>query len=328
MENESVPEFFDVAEPNPCRPPDWRWHRARGIHNHTHPPASRIGDRGPGFGWIRRTLAFLQDLSRCQCTAHHGWLSGQHPSLFLAHRLYSQRECRRTKALVEAYLLTGATNEEITQRFNMRADVVDAYQNVFFHVRDQLCNTHFIETSVIARTSSFHAGYHPCEKLWKSIGYRHGIKVLDAVTTGVLQPGSGRNTSIDGFLRRQVIGLSKLQVAITAIGAEDNPEAQAALMKIYPQLLALEQHELAVGNTDSQLLTHIQAMIDAVNVTVAGQFDEWDESDPLSKYDRGAVELSPEELMGVQQGKKPRAADWLNESVYDRAADQLNAESV
>jgi hypothetical protein len=328
MSAETVPSFFEVAQPNLCRPPDWRWHRACGIQNSTHPPASRIGDQGPGFGWIRRTVAFLHDLSRCQTTAQLGWLSGQHRSFFWAHRLYGQSTCRRTKALLEAYLLTGATNEEIARRFNVPADVVETYHNVFFEVRDQLENTQYIQASVIARASAFYSCGDANEKLWKTIGYHHGIKVLDAATTGALEPGSRRSTSIHEFIHDQVIGLAQLHAAITAVAAADHPEAQAALVKVYPLMAELEQHRSALANTDSQLLTHIQAMIDSIPITVASHGEKWDENDPLTKYDRGAVELSLEELMAVQQGGKPHYGDWFNESAYERAAEELRARSA
>ena len=91
------------------------------------------------------------------------------------------------------------------------------------------------------------------------------------------------------------------------------------VLKLYPQMLELEQHQQTMANTDSELRAQVKAMIDAFRPTVASPFQTWDENDPLTKYDRSAVELNPHELMAVQAGEKPTCADWFDVNVFEQA---------
>lgn len=279
-----------------------------------HPPARHI-DGGPGFHWIKRAYRLLQNLQRCTVPTHFLWLVDQHPEVTWAYWFYAENGNSRKKALLEAYLLTGASDDEIGRRFGVTAETVAAYEGVFFNVRDCLGKASYIEGTVLdpAFTNRFGGGTH--ELLWKRIGYHQGLAVLDAAVSGNGNGRPNRGSDVQSFVSDQALAGLKLQAALAIVAASDSPEAQKHLLSLYPQFDAIEQNQKSSASAHRQILTHVQAVVSAFKPTVASRFDKPDRSDPRTQYEMGGAELSAQEVINLRHGIPPDFAD-IDSSVF------------
>jgi hypothetical protein len=306
---------LEAARANPTRRPDWRWQRAHGVLGQTQSPPSRHTDGGPGFHWIRRGYVLLRNLRRCTQPINLQWLVNQHPDATWAYWLYAAPENGRKKALLEAYLLTGESDEVVAARFGIQAEIVRAYEGIFFNVRQWLPDSAYIEGTVLDPTQISRFGSEPRELLWKRIGYRNGIALLEAAVSGRGDAPRTGESNVESFVNRQAIVGLKLQGALAAVMASDSPEAQAQILRLYPSIDAIDRNQRSNASAHSQVLAHVEAMVSGFTPTVASRYSEPDYSDPRTKFELAGVELSAQELINLQHGIPPDGAD-VDSSIF------------
>jgi hypothetical protein len=166
---------------NPNRPPDWRWLRVLGILNGSQPETSPDLDGQDGHAWIRRGCEFQRFLV---AAIKPGAIpvSQELAALEWAHQLYRDAALRERRLLLTAYLLTGATDDAIGERFRVSAGYVSAFQELFCDVRSRLGADFYIRSVIdaLVPTSDGLARKH---RMWLDVAYGYGIVALDAAVS-------------------------------------------------------------------------------------------------------------------------------------------------
>lgn len=170
----SAPPFpyRETFRASPFRRPDWRWVVAEHLVDGGGEP-----DQASHDDWIARARNYL----------HYGpcvlaeTLGEDSDSWRAVHDATSFRANLLPRFELEARLLTGDTCERIADRFGADAATIEAYEKLFFDVRDRLGQRSYIMHQVIG--PRVYAGFsvQDLDVVWKLVAYQGGTVALDAI---------------------------------------------------------------------------------------------------------------------------------------------------
>jgi hypothetical protein len=131
----------DFLAGNPCRPPDWRWHRAGQL---LEPRARR---RRQDDEWVVLARAFRAALAKAHGDIRHPRLARDHPEVLGAYLLRDALPRRLWE--VQARLLADQDFDEIGDRFGVGDEVIEAYEQLYYSVRHRLESPDWIAAMAI-----------------------------------------------------------------------------------------------------------------------------------------------------------------------------------
>lgn len=166
--------FEDVHPSSPFRKPTWRWQVAQHLADRNDPMQLPWSDP-----WIEQAVEYLQcgliSAEALREEADPVWLP-----IHLAAYLHNAGSGHLRHEL-EARLLTAADARQIAAMCGLAPELVEAYEALFFDVRDRLRHRSYIFHQVIG--SRLYTGFDPNESdvLWKLIAFQGGNVALDAI---------------------------------------------------------------------------------------------------------------------------------------------------
>ncbi len=292
-----------ISRDNPFRPVDWRWQRARAICDGEGLSTTRRRDDPTGYKWITRAVKFIQELEACRSDMDRVLLSERRPAIFWAHWAWSS-ETNPQKFSIEAHIMARESDFEIGFRCGMAPEYVEAYESLFFHVRDKLQHQKYILNCVIG--PSIHRGLSEREYdlLWKLYGYFLGPYVLDALESKFSSPSwCGTPDGVGAAVLDDAIGTLKLKAALAAKTVPVNQHTQLALMEQFTKFVEVERNTDSAGKAQEAILDHIQAMMTSLPFNIGGRDPRNDnqliDRGPLEQFEQSAVELTYEETLRV-----------------------------
>lgn len=170
---------------NPLRPLDWRAVRARELLRYS--PAPRDYDDA----LVRGYSSYLRDLKAASDDASRQEQAGRlRPHIALAHKLRYDTNCH-PRHMLEGSLLTRESLATIATKRGLDEHTVDAYEKLFFQVRDRLDAQFWVAqviNSAAARCSSPSTDRLRDEEqayIYHCAGYYGGPLVLESVISAV-----------------------------------------------------------------------------------------------------------------------------------------------
>jgi hypothetical protein len=161
---------LDFHPNNPFLPLDWRWRLAMVMVRDSIPANHRRHD-----GWVLRCRRFQQAISRDEDGRRFIHLDHE---LYIAQRTYLGAD--RARDVLEAWLLAGQDDRDISSRCAMPAGAVRAYERAFYDVRRLLTNPAALALKALG--SRLHTGGAGDEDIYmKHIAIFGGPFALEAV---------------------------------------------------------------------------------------------------------------------------------------------------
>jgi hypothetical protein len=170
---------------NPFRTPDFRWGRARFLCEH-HQRLSRKWDDA----WIRRARDFQRELARHAGDLDHPQLARMDPAVLGAHRIRFWGD-ERFRWQLEARTVGAQPAAEIAERMNLPLDVVEAYEHLFYYVRDRLDDIDWVAAFVFGPRLYTGFSEDDVELIWKLYSYNYGHYFLELMLATVYGVPSG-----------------------------------------------------------------------------------------------------------------------------------------
>ena len=132
----SSDELFDDG-------PGWRWSRIKYIIKNELLPPRRTADSliRRGYQYLKRRNSLMQN------PGDEHWVRSDYPDLFAAHNMYQNTSSERW--IVEAGILADQTPEFLADYTATRPEVIRAYENYFFDIRDKLKSPGYIITRLL-----------------------------------------------------------------------------------------------------------------------------------------------------------------------------------
>ncbi len=302
-----------IAGNNPFRPADWRWQRAKEIHEGEGPMASRRRDGLQGNKWIRRAVDYLTAEAAATSDAQRVALADGYTDIFWAVWAW-QAQANPQRHSIEAHLLARETNYEIGYRCGVAPSVVEAYEALFFNVREKLHHRQYILNCVMG--PAIHRGLSEREYdlLWKLYGYFLGPYIVDALESKFSNPvWCGTPEAVGAAVLDDAIGTLKLKAAIAAKTVPVNQHTQLALMEQFTKFVEVERNTDSAGQAQEQILDHIAAMMTTLPFNVGGRDPRGAQMayNPIQDFEKTAIELTYEETMRLSVNQPIANADML-----------------
>lgn len=291
---------------NPLRVPNWRWERAGAIAQHNLPVSRRRDDVA-----VRRAVNFRTAITACRTPRDFMLLADKYPDTYWAWKLWTAAddlgEPSTIRSEVEARLLTGAENEKIAERFDIRPGAIGVYEQFFFAVRDKLKRPGYIVHAVIG--PSLHTGLRSRDynTLWKLFAYFCGPIVLDALVDTFIDPYRPQQASDMGAFVRDMATKDILRQSMIASKTFTLTSfSQSEILGVFTQLLSIEKADSSGDQSNAGLLNGIGAMLDTLTFP-RGQ-DAVD-SGGIHKYHGHVAELRAHEMLAIGAGAESPLGD-------------------
>lgn len=284
------------------RAPHWRWLRAINI-DAGGVKASRIVDGSAGFKWIRRALRLKRHHAEAGNRPEVLYnLARLDPDLFWAHSIWAEDK-QPTRWEIEARILAAESNDEIAKKVGCEPGVIDAYESVFFNVREKLDNTTYIVNVVMADSVTKGLTERQYDLLWKMFGYRGGSYVLDAMISrfsAIDKPQKPEDVS--QFFQDSAINSMRHKAAVAALTVPINSHTQLALLDAYVKYVEIERTTENATKAQVGIVQNIGAMMQSLPFKIATKVDSTDEK--MLPFDSSAAELTGNELIIAATGGK------------------------
>lgn len=170
--NSSISASIEQSRCSLLRAPDWRWELALDLVGR-----GRRGPRKSVDQWLLEAVRYQRDESR---GASPLTLARRYPAVAAAHEIHRRQHAQRL--LIEAWLLAGADDELIALETGTGPAVLEAYEQLFFNVRDRLRASDYV-LNAIAR--SHRTDPHPRAETVQRLAYAEGPVVLKAILEAV-----------------------------------------------------------------------------------------------------------------------------------------------
>lgn len=296
---------------SPRRAPHWRWLRAVEIDGGGH-RATRATDGADGFTWIRRAVRFKRhyaavdsaDSSRALHT-----LMLRDKDLFWAHSIWVDDK-NPTRWAIEARIVAGETDEEIADKIGAEPEVVAAFANVFFNVRDKLENPDYVCNVIMADAVTRGLQERHYDLLWKLLAHKGGPHVLDVAVGRV--PGPAKPESADGvsgFLQDFAINAIRYKAALAAVTVPVNSHTQLPLLDLYVKYVEIERTTENASKAQTSIIDNIGTMLTSLPFRVGTKLDS--KGSKMLPFDDGAAELRGNEMMILAAGGKLQDTDVI-----------------
>ena len=312
-----------IAAENPFRPPDWMWLRATEVVNGEGRRPSRQRDGLKGFKWINRAIRFIRAYRQCDTEQRKADLAHRSPEIFWAYWCWSSTT-NVQKHLIEAHLLARSDFYSIGRRCGMTPGMIEAYEALFFNVREKLEHRSYILNCVMG--PAIHRGLSEREHdlLWKLYGYFLGPYIVDALESRFANPvWCSTPEGVGAAVLDDAIGTLKLKAALAAKTVPVNQSTQMALMDQFTRFVEIERTTDSAGKAQAQVLEHIAAMMTTLPFAVGrprGQAE-------VFEFEDTAAELNYAETMFVSTGQPLDNAEELKRLSFSAATESAEGSS-
>lgn len=309
--------MLQYAKSNPFRPADWRWQRTIGVLNHTQPNPTRRRDDAGGFKWIRSALRFKIAYDACGDNDLRKFeLADSDPALFWAHWMW-QQDNHSIKSAVEAYILARQTDFEIGYNCGIPPQVVEAYEEVFFNVREKLNHREYILHCVLGPSIQKGLTESSYDLLWKMYGYFCGPHLLAGLISKFPVPiWCQTPDAVSAAIQDDAISTLKLKAAIATKTVPVNGHTQLALMEQFTKFVEVERSTETSGRAQDQVMEHISVMMSNLPFFAGPNPPNAVDGSPMAEYDQGGVELTYSEQMRVAVRLPIRGSEVLNRLTF------------
>ncbi len=284
------------------------------------PNPTRRYDGPAGFKWIKQAVAFRRAIREADNDELKRRVANRYPDLFWAHYAW-QDDNNPTKHQVEACILAREENWTIGFKCGLAPEQVEAYECIFFNVREKLDHPGYILHSVIGPALQRSFAERDYSAIWKLYAYYYGPYVLDALTSKMVNPiWCGTPDTVTMVFQDDAIGTMKMKAALAAKTVPVSFNTQIDLLHIFTKFVEIERTTDSVGKAQDQLLEHIMAMMTNLPFAVGNrdprEKDMLVDGGPAEEFDKLPVELSFEETMIVTAGHKLPNAEMLRQMKY------------
>jgi hypothetical protein len=306
---------------NAQRMPEWRWLRAIGILDGLQPAASMQRDGPRGHKWVKAAMRFHTEYQACTTPLEKYQLSERRgrAALYWAYDLW--QDDGPLHWTVDALILARESDRSIGFRCGLDPRVVEAYEGVFFNVRDRLLHTELVVKCILRQ--AVRGGFQADNPslLWKLYAYFYGPEMFAALSQRFVNPVWVDNPDgVSAAIESDAISTLKLKAMLAAKTVNVNAETQMDLINAFTAFVDVERSSDSTQKAESQLMEHVSAMMSQLPFDVSGR-------DPRNKHARvargltaqyrtSAIELTFEENLRGAVGQPLLEAESLQDLTF------------
>ena len=248
------------------RPPNWRWEQAKKVVD----GVSRVRRNEDPI--VARIVKYLKEERKHQkksmvsskeeaAKAEDAEMSlfKAFPHIFIAEGIHrAEGICRW---VVEALVLAQSTSDQIAMDFGGEKDDVEAYEALFFDVRDRLNCPIFLADALFAKAYTRQFDESDCDTFWKILGNSLGANAIQSIITFRSDP------SVQRQLRDLAVQLSDLDTVKAVMIQPLNNFTIPEIVGNSPMMKELAGQLQETGSTDD---TAMAKLLGAIQFSLKG----------------------------------------------------------
>ena len=176
-----------------------------------------------------------------------------YPAIYWAYDLRTRADKRVALAAVEARILARQTDPEVAKAHGCWPRYIEAYEALFFNVRDRLKHQDFILCSVLQDVHN--EGLENCkaDMLWELFAYMGGPHVLEAPMLGMpADKWAARPECVASFLQEVAIDGIEQNGAVAALRVPVEAESCLQLLDVFTRVVEIERTtDLSMKKSDA-----------------------------------------------------------------------------
>jgi len=304
--------YAQYQQHNPFRAPDWR--SARVFELLDAQPTALRPNRRRDDQYVRAYYRFVTRYEAQADQYARMTLFNADPALYYAHEMYMHSDVE-WRAILEGFLLTNESYEEIGQRISVTPFALDWYERLFFHVRDRLNSPVWVSKAILglcdgesdsrAPTPDGTASLPQRLMLYRLFGYYGGPEVLSVVATGHKRATDMPRTSaeVSSWFDETFKLLLRSRAAQAAQLLTVNKYNVMELMRMHMDVIAAD---VANGNqVKEEFEKGMHAFLERIPWSVARQGAK-DLEGQAQQYAMTAVEPTWEEQLMLRDDQTPQ----------------------
>lgn len=317
----SHPQLYEA---DPFRPLNWRAERVITLLNESGRPrrATRHDDE-----YIKRYRLFLRRWRDAGTPSQKQLLFPPYPDLYHAQRIVESPD-KEMPAVLEARILTGASNLDIAGEMATSPAVVRAYEKLFFNVRDRLDQLDYIRNMVLMpairdaalgeeRNVISHERRHAAYRLLAYVG---GTTVLDFILFGFERSAKPqRQAQLQDWMDRSFSNMVRQKGLLALQSFDFNKYTVMQLLDLTRSVVQLaEEGKRAGGGAVTEFQANVEAYINEVKLQIGSsasrnlpaELVEWETKsiEPRADdYTAITSGVTPEDLTAYEGYKRPEA---------------------
>lgn len=300
--------FSEIQKNNPYRQPQWRYERAVEIHETGAQRYSYLRDDK----CTRKLVKFIQAWDRANRYAAEAdvraakrQLMTRYEGLYYAYEIFMRPDEDTVKYRAEARILSGQSDEEISEACGVIPETVFWYEKAFYNVRDRLRFRDYISGQVIGQTVGIGLQNLTQALTAKFFGYFAGPTVLELVLDGydhgLAPPSNGQDFA--PYLDK-LVGLGTRLRAATSVNAmEVNRFNVMQLLDVNAKLLAEANRMKQETGAKSAIEENIQIMLSNIDWTVGRGREDKISNSGLVEYMGHTAEPRANDILRLAAGE-------------------------
>jgi hypothetical protein len=189
--------YPDYERYNLTRRTDWRWQRAFDLVAGCQSISAKQDDV-----WTRRAAGYRKSLARCKTDHQLSQLVTRFPDIHIAHEIFVAGGLRRLE--LESRLLARESSEEIALKVGVTQEIVDAYEALFFTVRDRIEALAYIVVAAVKKPRSDEPFAPAEERFVRALAYFGGPLVVDAALAWFKMNNGGMSSADSSTLEESL----------------------------------------------------------------------------------------------------------------------------
>ena len=204
------------------------------------PPPSPRRDGPPAVKWIKDAIRFQQETANCTTDLERYALSERRPALYWSFHLWRNESPMRST--VEALIMAREDDLAVGFRCGMDPKIIEAYQSLFFNVRDRLEHPEVVVKTLCRRATDVGLWEREYDILWKLYAYFYGPEMLQAVSHRFVNPmWVASADTVASAVEADAIGTLKLKAMLAAKTVPVNSQTQMGLIDAFTKFVEVER---------------------------------------------------------------------------------------
>lgn len=300
-----------LYEADPFRPLNWREERVISLLEA--PGGARRASTRFDDEYVRKYRSFLIRWKASSAEDVRMRLFVKFPDLYHAQRL-REHPSGESQAVLEARILSGASNAEIAHNFGTAPGVIRWYEKLFYNVRDRLDRIDYIRDMVLVPMLERAVAYDDREvitaekrhAIYRMMAYVGGPRVLDFMLLGFKRvPHPSRMTQLDDWLDSAFNSLARQKGLFAMQAFSFNKYTVMQLLEMCRSVVdSAEEAKRSGGGATTEFHANVQAFLEQINIGVGKAMIAKDEPKVL-EFESGAIEPRADDYAPLAEGETP-----------------------
>jgi hypothetical protein len=245
--------MIELSPQCPFRPPHWRWTYGR------YRVERGMGVPPPSEGaWVRLAYYMNEVLLKLRSTEPPLQLTDWRADVVYAYQLWKNTHSLSRDA-VEAFILARESSLGIARRFCIQVAAVEAYEALFFDVRDRLRHRAYVTGMLLGPELNGPLSETRFPAVLKAFGYNRGPLMVDAllgIYRSQIEPLEP--VQLGTFLpASELIGLElRAKAAVAAMMLPINDKTAPILLKLSARILEMERRSGSPETAETERKLH------------------------------------------------------------------------